>query len=76
MESIHQFHVCGFEMVAVVCDGASSNMTMIKEMSGAERKAYRFGMCMFNLYRFYNYHYSSDPDTPVFLALNLPALIA
>ena len=46
MESIHQFHNCGFEVVAVVCDGASSNMTMIKEMSGAERKAYRFGTCM------------------------------
>ena len=41
MESIYQFHICGFEVVEVVCDGASSNMTMIKEMSGAERKAYR-----------------------------------
>jgi hypothetical protein len=41
LDSIHQFHVCGFETDAVVCDGASPNMTMVKEMSGAPRKAYR-----------------------------------
>ena len=41
IDSIHQFHVCGFETVAVVCDGAAPNMTMVKEMSGAARKAYR-----------------------------------
>ena len=40
-DSIHQFHVCGFETVAVDCDGAAPNMTMVKEMSGAARKAYR-----------------------------------
>ena len=38
MDSIHQFNIHGFETVAVVCDGASSNLTMIKEMSGAPRK--------------------------------------
>ena len=42
MDTIHQFHVCGFDTVAVVCDGAAANMTMVKEMSGAPRKAYRF----------------------------------
>lgn len=41
LDSIHQFHVCGFETDAVVCDGAPANMTMVKEMSGAPRKAYR-----------------------------------
>ena len=41
VDAIHQFHVCGFETVAVVCDGAAPNMTMIKEMSGASRKACR-----------------------------------
>ena len=40
MDSIHQFHIHGFETVAVVCDGAASNLTMIKEISGAPRKAY------------------------------------
>ena len=36
LDSIHQFHVCGlFETDVVVCDGASPNMTMVKEMSGA-----------------------------------------
>ena len=34
-DSIHQFHVCGFETDAVVCDGTTPNMTMVKEMSGA-----------------------------------------
>lgn len=41
-DSLHQFHVCGFETVAVVYDGAAANMTTIKEMSGDPRKAYRF----------------------------------
>ncbi len=40
MDAIQQFHLCGFKTVAVVCDGASSNMSMIKEMSGALPKAY------------------------------------
>ena len=51
MESIRQFYICGFEVVVVVCDGASSNMTMIKEMSGAERKAYRLGTCAYIMRR-------------------------
>ena len=72
MESIHQFHICGFEVIAVVCDGASSNMTMIKEMSGAERKAYRFGTCMLIYTGFITDHYSSDPDTPVFPCFKSP----
>jgi hypothetical protein len=42
MESMHQFHVCGFETVAVVSDGAAPNMTMMKEMSGSPRKAFRY----------------------------------
>lgn len=46
IDSIHQYHVCGFETVAVVCDGAAANMTMIKEMCGAPRKAYRFVMAV------------------------------
>lgn len=41
---VDQFHVCGFDTVAAVCDGAASNLTMIKEMSGAPRKAYRFAI--------------------------------
>ena len=41
MKSIHQLHICGFEVVAVVHDGTSSNMTVIKEMRGAARKAFR-----------------------------------
>ena len=36
-----QLHVCGFETVAVVCDGSAPNLTMMKEMSGAPRKAFR-----------------------------------
>lgn len=42
LDAIRQFHICGFDVVAVVCDGASSNLTMIKELSGAPRKAYRY----------------------------------
>ena len=40
LDSIHQFHVCGYETNAIVCDEAFPNMTMVKEMSGAPRKAY------------------------------------
>ena len=36
MDSIHQFYVCGFDTIIVVCDGAAVNMTMIKEMSGLQ----------------------------------------
>ena len=41
LDSIHQFHVCGFETDTIICDGAAPNTTMMKEMSGAPRKAYR-----------------------------------
>ena len=40
IDAIQQFHVCGFKTAAVVVDGASSNLTMIKEFSGQARKAY------------------------------------
>ena len=42
MDAIFKFHKCGFETCAVVSDGASSNLTMIKELTGAERKAYGY----------------------------------
>ena len=44
INAIEQFHICGFEIVAVVIDGASSNMTMIKEMSGQKRKAFGYSL--------------------------------
>ena len=40
MDAIFKFHKCGFEVCVVVCDGASANMTMVKELTGYERKAY------------------------------------
>ena len=42
MDVIFKFHKCGFEVCGVVCDGASSNMTMVKELAGSTRKAYGF----------------------------------
>ena len=42
MDAIFKLHKCGFETCVVVCDGASSNLTMIKELTGAERKAYGY----------------------------------
>lgn len=42
MDAVFKFHLCGFEVCAVVCDGASSNMTMVKELTGSERKAYGY----------------------------------
>ena len=42
MDAIFKLHKCGFETCVEVCDGASSNLTMIKELTGAERKAYRY----------------------------------
>ena len=42
MDVIFKFHKCGFEICGVVCDGASSNMTMVKELAGSTRKAYEF----------------------------------
>ena len=41
MDVVFKLHKCGFEVCAVVCDGASSNMTMVKELTGSERKAYK-----------------------------------
>lgn len=42
LDPIFKFHKSGFDTCAVVCDGASSNLTMVKEMSGASRKAYGY----------------------------------
>ena len=42
MDVIFKLHKCGFETCAVVCDGASSNLVMIKELTGAERKAFGY----------------------------------
>ena len=42
IDAMEQFHFCGFKTIAVVVDGASANMQMIKEMSGAPQKAYGF----------------------------------
>ena len=42
MDAIFKFHKCGFETCTVVSDGASSNLTKIKELTGAERKAYGY----------------------------------
>ncbi len=47
---VHQFHVCGFETVAVVCDGASSNMTMVKEMSGSKRGCINENLLMYTFF--------------------------
>lgn len=40
MDAVFKFHQCGFEVSAVMCDGVSSNMTMVKELTGSEIKAY------------------------------------
>ena len=40
IDAIQQLHMCGFVTVAVVTDGASANLKMIKEMSGASPGAY------------------------------------
>ena len=40
IDAIQQFHLCGFQTVAVVADGAPSNLKMIKELSGARNGAY------------------------------------
>ena len=53
IDAIQQFHLCGFETLAVVTDGASANMTMIKEMSGAPRKAYGLNKSFNNIHKNY-----------------------
>ena len=40
MDVIFKFHTCGFDTYGVVCDGAALNLIKIKELTGAERKAY------------------------------------
>ena len=40
MDAIFKFHKCGFNTRAVVCDGASPNLTLIKQMSGSKTGAY------------------------------------
>jgi hypothetical protein len=40
MDAMFKFHMFGFKTVAVVCDGATSNLSMIKVLSGSEPKAY------------------------------------
>ena len=42
MDTVFKLHKYGFETCAVVCDDASSNLTMIKELTGSERKAYGY----------------------------------
>ena len=43
MDAMFKFHKFGFKtVVAVVCDGASSNLSMIKLLSGYEAKAYGY----------------------------------
>lgn len=51
MDAMFKFHQYGFETSAIVCDGASSNLSMIKEMTGADRKAYGY-------VKYYNNNYS------------------
>ena len=46
------FHKCGFETSAVVCDGAATNLSMIKELTGAERKAYGYVVAMVNVHNY------------------------
>ena len=40
MDTIFKFHKYGFKTTAIVCDGASSNLSMIKVLSGCPAKAY------------------------------------
>lgn len=40
MDAIFKFHKFGFKTVAVVSDGGSSNLSMMKVLSGATAKAY------------------------------------
>ena len=42
MDAMFKLHKCGFDTCAVVCDGASSNLSMIQELTGSERKAYGY----------------------------------
>ena len=42
MDAMFKFHKYGFKTVALVCDGATSNLSMIKVLSEVEPKAYRY----------------------------------
>jgi len=42
MDAMFKFHKFGFKSVAVVCDDASSNLSMIKVLSGSEAKEYGY----------------------------------
>jgi len=42
MDVIFKLHKYGFKTMAVVCDGVSSNLSMIKLLSGCEAKAYGY----------------------------------
>ena len=49
MDAIFKFHRCGFEISGVVCDGAAPNLTMIKELTGAERRACGYMMRIYSV---------------------------
>lgn len=36
MEAIYQFHLFGFEMSLIICDGASANLSMLKALCSRE----------------------------------------
>ena len=40
MDAMFRFHKFALKTVAVVCDGATSNLSMIKVLIGTEAKAY------------------------------------
>ena len=67
MDAMFKFHKFGFKTVAVVSDGASSNLSMIKLMSGNEAKAYGYlYVCILYTYNygtsylFYRFETCSD----------------
>ena len=44
MDAIFKFHKYGSQTIAIVSDGASSNLSMIKLLSGCPAKAYGYGI--------------------------------
>ena len=42
MDAILKLHKYGFDVCAVVCDGASANLTVIKELTGSDTKAFGY----------------------------------
>ncbi len=72
--SIQRNTVCGFGTVAVVCDGASSNMTMVKEISGSKRGAYENVLiCLCTM--FFSFLGGSESTQPSFLSLYTGKLV-